>query len=87
MPRLHYTGPTHEDVGTSALPLPEGWPAEDVDVSDELAKEMLASGLYERMDRRKRETAEAEVVEPLGAEANLEASAPDESGDDKPGTE
>lgn len=71
--KLRYVGPSNEEIGTSAIPLPEGWPAADAEVSEELAKEMLASGLYERMDRRRRETAEADVVVPEGAEANLEA--------------
>ena len=82
---LKYIGPSNEETGTSAIPLPEGWPAANVEVSDELAKEMLASGLYERMDGRRREAANAVVLE--GAEANLEASVPDESGDDKSGKE
>lgn len=77
MPRLEYTGPTNEDVGTSALPLPEGWTAGDVEVSEELAKEMIASGLYKRADGRKKPT--GEVVEPLGAEANLQAEADEEN--------
>lgn len=46
--KLKYTGPSNEEIGTSAIPLPERWPAADAEVSEELAKEMLASGLYER---------------------------------------
>ena len=46
--QLHYTGPTLADlVLGSALPVPEGWPAEDHEEPDAaLAAAKVESGLY-----------------------------------------
>ena len=52
---LIYKGPGEDKLlDGSALPLPEGWPAEDHKETDRrLAQEKLDSGLYKRADEAK----------------------------------
>lgn len=44
--RLFYVGPSPDEAG--GVPLPEGWPAEDHEEPDNVARsEKLASGFYD----------------------------------------
>lgn len=54
---LKYIGPDPAEIGV--VPLPEGWPAALHEEPDKgLAKEKLASGMYEAVKPAKEETAD-----------------------------
>lgn len=57
---LHYIGADH---GLGAIPLPEGWPAEDHEEPDEtVAAAKVASGHYEKAGTKHRLPRNAEAM-------------------------